>query len=56
MVLHEYYFGNLTPGDAGNPAPGSRFARAAEESFGSYYLWKADFVGTSKMRGVGWAI
>jgi Fe-Mn family superoxide dismutase len=56
MVLHEYYFGNLTPGGAGDPSPGSRFAKAAEESFGSYYLWKADFVGVGKMRGVGWAM
>ena len=56
MVLHEYYFDNLTPGGAGDPSPGSRFAKAAEESFGSYYLWKADFVGVGKMRGVGWAM
>jgi Fe-Mn family superoxide dismutase len=25
-------------------------------SFGSYEIWKADFVGIGKMRGVGWAI
>ena len=56
MVLHEYYFGNLTPGGAGDPSPGSLFAKAAEKSFGSYYIWKADFVGVGKMRGVGWAI
>ena len=56
MVLHEYYFENLTRGGAGDPSPGSGFAKAAEESFGSYYLWKADFVGVGKMRGVGWAI
>ena len=56
MVLHEYYFGNLTRGGAGDPSRGSLFARAAEESFGSYYVWKADFIGVGKMRGVGWAI
>ena len=56
MVLHEYYFGNLTPGGAGDPSPGSPFAKAAEISFGSYHIWKADFVGVGKMRGVGWAI
>jgi len=27
-----------------------------EESFGSYEVWKANFVGVGKMRGVGWAI
>jgi Fe-Mn family superoxide dismutase len=57
MVLHEYYFDNLKsgggPGDPGRTTP---FAKAAESSFGSYEIWKADFVGIGKMRGVGWAI
>jgi superoxide dismutase, Fe-Mn family len=56
MVLHEYYFGNLKQHGAGDPARGSEFRRAAEESFGRYELWKTDFVGVGKMRGVGWAI
>jgi Fe-Mn family superoxide dismutase len=56
MVLHEYYFGNLARGGAGDPSRGSLFSRAAEASFGSYYVWKADFIGVGKMRGVGWAI
>lgn len=56
MVLHEYYFDNLTRGGLGDSASASLFSRAAEESFGSYYVWKADFVGVGKMRGVGWAI
>jgi superoxide dismutase, Fe-Mn family len=57
MVLHEYYFDNLTSGGGtGDPAKTSRFAKAAESSFGSYDIWKADFVGIGKMRGVGWAI
>jgi hypothetical protein len=34
----------------------SAFAKAAKTSFGSYEIWKADFVGIGKMRGVGWAI
>ena len=34
----------------------SAFYKAAEASFGSYDIWKADFVGIGKMRGVGWAI
>lgn len=57
MVLHEYYFDNLKsgggPGDADQT---TTFAKAAEASFGSYDIWKADFVGIGKMRGVGWAI
>ena len=56
MVLHEYYFGNLKQHGGGDPARGSEFRRTAEESFGRYELWKADFVGVGKMRGVGWAI
>ena len=57
MVLHEYYFDNLkSGGGAGDPDRAAQFAKAAESSFGSYEIWKADFVGIGKMRGVGWAI
>lgn len=57
MVLHEYYFDNLQRGGGNGDADGnSRFRRAAESSFGTYDIWKADFVGIGKMRGVGWAI
>ena len=56
MVLHEYYFGNMTRGGSGDPPTRSPFARAAELSFGSYPIWKTDFVSVGKMRGVGWAI
>ena len=57
MVLHEYYFDNMKSGGGiGDPQKTSDFARAAETSFGSYEIWKADFVGIGKMRGVGWAI
>jgi Fe-Mn family superoxide dismutase len=56
MVLHEYYFGNMKQDGLGNPERNSAFLRATEESFGSYDIWRADFVGIGKMRGVGWAI
>ena len=56
MVLHEYYFGNMKRGGAVIPDPTAAFFKAAEESFGSYEIWKADFVSIGKMRGVGWAI
>ena len=57
MVLHEYYFDNLqSGGGTGNPQPTSEFQKAAAATFGSYDIWKADFVGIGKMRGVGWAI
>ncbi|HEU4714121.1 MAG TPA: superoxide dismutase [Pyrinomonadaceae bacterium] len=57
MVLHEYYFDNLQSGGGiGDPAKTSEFMNAATASFGSYDVWKADFVGIGKMRGVGWSI
>jgi Fe-Mn family superoxide dismutase len=56
MVLHEYYFGNMKSGGSGDPARNSQFLKAAEESFQSYDIWKADFMSIGKMRGVGWAV
>ncbi|HZE70303.1 MAG TPA: superoxide dismutase [Pyrinomonadaceae bacterium] len=57
MVLHEYYFDNLkSGGGSGDPDRSLNFYKATESSFGSYEIWKADFVGIGKMRGVGWAI
>jgi Fe-Mn family superoxide dismutase len=57
MVLHEYYFDNLQKGGGtGDPSKTSEFLKAAEATFGSYEIWKTDFVGIGKMRGVGWAI
>jgi Fe-Mn family superoxide dismutase len=56
MVLHEYYFGNMKRGGGGEAARGSQFREAVEKSFPSYDIWKTDFVGVGKMRGVGWAI
>lgn len=56
MILHEYYFGNLTKHGKGDSERHASFRKAAESSFGSYDIWKADFVSVGKMRGVGWAI
>jgi len=56
MVLHEYYFENLKKNGETDPARNSALYKAAESSFGSYEIWKTDFVGVGKMRGVGWAI
>jgi len=57
MVLHEYYFDNLkSGGGSGDPERTQQFFKATEKTFGSYEIWKADFVGIGKMRGVGWAI
>lgn len=56
MVLHEYYFGDMKKGGSGDPEGRSAFFSAAEQSYGDYKIWKADFIGIGKMRGVGWAI
>ncbi len=56
MVLHEYYFENMKKGGETDPEKQSNFYKAAEQSFGSYDVWKTDFVGVGKMRGVGWAV
>src|SRR6186997_1729175 len=43
MVLHEYYFGNMTKSGSGDPGKQSGFYKAAEAGFGSYDIWKTDF-------------
>src|ERR687886_2036849 len=44
MVLHEYYFGNMKRGGSGDPEKTSKFFQLAEQSFGSYDIWRADFI------------
>src|SRR5215471_112232 len=56
MVLHEYYFENLMRNGSADPQRNSAFLKAAEASFGSYDIWKADYVGVGQMRCVGWAM
>jgi Fe-Mn family superoxide dismutase len=57
MVLHELYFANLKKGgDSSDPPASGDFMKAVKASFGTYEMWKMDFVGIGKMRGVGWAI
>lgn len=54
MLLHEYYFENLggnNPLDANDP-----LYLKMKQDFGSYDLWKADFVATGLMRGIGWVV
>jgi len=56
MILHEYYFGNLTPSSPGRPSSDSELNRAIEQGFGDFDTWLADFRRIGAMRGVGWAI
>jgi Fe-Mn family superoxide dismutase len=54
MVLHEYYFDNMTSTAGG--APGGPVSDALAQSFGDFETWKKDFAAVGGMRGVGWAI
>lgn len=56
MILHEYYFGNLTPNGSGQPSGGSTISSAITQNYGDWDTWKADFTNIGKFRGVGWAI
>lgn len=56
MRLHEYYFGNLKPGGAGELKEGSTIGRVIAETYSGIDVWKNDFVKVGSMRGVGWAI
>lgn len=55
MVLHEYYFDNLTASGNGRPT-GGRLHDAVRESCGDLDKWLRDFAAVGEMRGVGWAI
>jgi Fe-Mn family superoxide dismutase len=54
MLLHEYYFENLggdKPLDPNDP-----LALKMTNDFGGYDQWKADFISTGLMRGIGWVV
>ena len=46
----------MTKNGSTDPGKQCQFYHAAQGGFGSYDIWKADFVSIGKMRGVGWAI
>jgi Fe-Mn family superoxide dismutase len=54
MRLHELYFSNL----GGRSGPGEKMSiyQAIEKQFGSFDLWKRDFLATGAIRGIGWVI
>ena len=54
MVLHEYYFGNMTKNAGAAPPAGVQEALASV--YGEFDTWKKDFSAVGGMRGVGWAI
>ena len=54
MLLHEYYFENMggnRPLDKDDP-----LFQKIEQDFGSFDKWKADFVSTGLIRGIGWVV
>lgn len=53
-ILHEYYFENL--GGSGIPDANSLLYEKILEDFGSYDVWREDFISTGKMRGIGWVV
>jgi len=57
MVLHEWYFGNLTSSGGGaDVKEGSALGKALTASFGTLDVWKRDFTALGGMRGVGWVV
>lgn len=55
MILHEYYFDNLTPKGSAQPTSGKLFD-AITASFGSFDTYLTDLKAIASLRGVGWAI
>lgn len=55
MVLHEYYFGNLTKSKKYKKI-GDNISKAIVQAFGSFEAWINDFAQAGKTRGIGWAI
>lgn len=56
MILHEVYFGGLTPGAQAEPPAGSKLRKAIEASFGKLESWEADFRAIATSPGIGWAV
>lgn len=54
MLLHEYYFDNL--GGTTSLAQTDPLFAKIQTDFGSFENWKADFIATGLMRGIGWVI
>lgn len=55
MRLHEEYFDNLGGKGVALKKDDPLYQALAKE-FGSFELWKKDFMATGAMRGIGWAV
>ncbi|HEY0799143.1 MAG TPA: Fe-Mn family superoxide dismutase, partial [Candidatus Baltobacteraceae bacterium] len=54
MVLHEYYFDNMT--SSGGGAPAGALADRLKADFGDFETWKKQFSAIGTLRGVGWVV
>ena len=54
MRLHEFYFENL--GGKEQVDTKDSIYKKITENFGSFDIWKQDFVSTGVLRGIGWVI
>ncbi|MBU0614362.1 Fe-Mn family superoxide dismutase [Patescibacteria group bacterium] len=52
MRLHEYYFEQFEAGQS----EGSTVKEEIAKQFGSFDVWKEDFIRIGSLRGIGWAI
>lgn len=55
MRLHEDYFENLG-GEGSSLDKKSALYNQISRDFGTFEKWKADFIATGAMRGIGWAV
>ena len=55
MILHEYYFDNMTPGSHAIDQ-NSKLYKKICECFWDWNTFETDFKNVGKMRGIGWAI
>lgn len=55
MRLHELYFSNLGGKGTALKKEDPLYKRI-EQDFGSYDKWKADFLATGAIRGIGWVV
>lgn len=55
MLLHEYYFENLGGNQKQLDTKDPLYSKIVQD-FGSYDAWKADFISTGLIRGIGWVV
>ncbi|MBM3207082.1 MAG: superoxide dismutase [Chlamydiae bacterium] len=54
MKFHELYFENLTA--VSNTTEAKKLVLDIVKQFGSFEKWRADFINTAMIRGIGWTV